>query len=72
MDTSAQKKYASSLDYSDFDFDQRLSPMMPKELKSRGRRPGFYFLLNADQYKVFDVSSLSREEFDAHLLIKSY
>ncbi|UZM12116.1 DUF262 domain-containing protein [Pseudomonas kielensis] len=63
-----RKKYASALDYPDFDFDQRLSPMMPKEFKARGRRPGFYFLLNADQYKSFDVGSLSEDEFDAHFV----
>lgn len=63
-----RKQYARGLDLAEFDFHQNLTPMVPREFKNKGRRPGLYFLLNAEDYKSFEVTDLPKNQLAAHFL----
>jgi len=63
-----RKQYARGLDLLEFDFHKKLTPMVPKQFKSRNRRAGFYFLLNSDDYRTFELGDLSKDELAAHFI----
>lgn len=63
-----RKQYVRGLGLPDFDFHQKLTLMMPKEFKSKGRRPGFFFLLNSENYKGFDITDLDKQYLSSHFI----
>ncbi|WP_440784603.1 DUF262 domain-containing protein [Pseudomonas syringae] len=69
-----RQKYAYSVENANS--GQRLALFMPKEFKARGRRPGFYFLVNSTKSKNFDLLKLTPEEMEGQFLnpalIKAY
>lgn len=69
-----RRNYANSVNIDPS--EQRLTLFMPKEFKTKGRRPGFYFLINNSKAKEFNILELSSEEMEGHflnpILIKLY
>ncbi|AGA71650.1 hypothetical protein B479_03670 [Pseudomonas putida HB3267] len=63
-----RKQYARGLGLTDFDFHQKLTLMIPKEFKNKGRRPGFFFLLNSEGYKDFEIAGLDKEQLSSHFI----
>jgi hypothetical protein len=63
-----REQYATGLNLTSFDFHLNLTPMVPKEFKNKGRRPGFYFLLNSEDYKTFEICHLPKSHLTANFI----